>query len=93
MTTRPIAKRLALAFAFTALLVPTPSGLAQKKEKKQKSKEPPTAEDLMVVDGLPGSPLDPSSSLTGTTSRMALDATRGADETVPDGSIPLTRKK
>lgn len=34
------------------------------------------AEDLFVVDGLPGSPLDPSSSLAGTTSRMALDATR-----------------
>ena len=37
------------------------------------------AEDLFVVDGLPGSPLDPSSSLAGTTSRMALDATRGPD--------------
>ncbi|MGI9648990.1 MAG: UbiD family decarboxylase [Acidimicrobiia bacterium] len=37
------------------------------------------ADDLFVVDGLPGSPLDPSSSLTGTTSRMALDATRGPD--------------
>jgi UbiD family decarboxylase len=37
------------------------------------------AEDLFIVDGLPGSPLDPSSSLTGTTSRMALDATRGPD--------------
>jgi UbiD family decarboxylase len=35
------------------------------------------AEDLFVVDGLPGSALDPSSSSTGTTSRMALDATRG----------------
>lgn len=34
-------------------------------------------EDLFVVDGLPGSPLDPSSSLAGTTSRMGLDATRG----------------
>lgn len=34
-------------------------------------------EDLFVVDGLPGSPLDPSSSLEGTTSRMGLDATRG----------------
>ena len=36
------------------------------------------ASDLFVVDGLPGSPLDPSSSLSGTTSRLALDATRGA---------------
>lgn len=35
------------------------------------------AADLFVVDGLPGSPLDPSSSITGTTSRMAIDATRG----------------
>lgn len=35
--------------------------------------------DLMVVDGLPGSPLDPSSSLQGTTSRMGIDATRGSD--------------
>lgn len=37
------------------------------------------AEDLFVVEGLPGSPLDPSSSLEGTTSRLALDATRGPD--------------
>ena len=37
------------------------------------------AEDLFVVDGLPGSPLDPSSSVEGTTSRLALDATRGPD--------------
>ncbi len=37
------------------------------------------AEDLFVVGGLPGSPLDPSSSLEGTTSRLALDATRGPD--------------
>lgn len=35
------------------------------------------AEDLFVVDGLPGSPLDPSSSPEGTASRLALDATRG----------------
>lgn len=35
--------------------------------------------DVFVVDGLPGSPLDPSSTTDGTTSRMALDATRGAD--------------
>jgi 2,5-furandicarboxylate decarboxylase 1 len=34
------------------------------------------ARDLFLVDGLPGSPLDPSSSLEGTTSRLALDATR-----------------
>jgi 2,5-furandicarboxylate decarboxylase 1 len=37
------------------------------------------AADLFIVDGLPGSPLDPSSSLAGTTSRMGLDATRGPD--------------
>ncbi|MDE2370220.1 MAG: UbiD family decarboxylase [Burkholderiales bacterium] len=35
--------------------------------------------DLLLVDGLPGSPLDPSSSVHGTTSRMGLDATRGPD--------------
>jgi len=35
------------------------------------------AEDLFVVDGLPGSPLDPSSSASGTASRLAIDATRG----------------
>ncbi|MFD4631787.1 UbiD family decarboxylase [Streptomyces sp. NPDC058284] len=35
--------------------------------------------DVFLVDGLPGSPLDPSSTADGTTSRMALDATRGAD--------------
>lgn len=34
--------------------------------------------DLLVVDGLPGSPLDPSASMEGTTSRMGLDATRSA---------------
>jgi 4-hydroxy-3-polyprenylbenzoate decarboxylase len=33
--------------------------------------------DLLVVDGLPGSALDPSASASGTTSRMGLDATRG----------------
>lgn len=33
--------------------------------------------DLLVVDGLPGSALDPSASGAGTTSRMGLDATRG----------------
>ena len=37
------------------------------------------ARDLFMIDGLPGSPLDPSSSLAGTTSRLALDATRSAD--------------
>ncbi|MDE2452332.1 MAG: UbiD family decarboxylase [Burkholderiales bacterium] len=35
--------------------------------------------DVLMIDGLPGSPLDPSSSLNGTTSRMGLDATRGPD--------------
>ena len=35
------------------------------------------ASDLFVVDGLPGSPLDPSSTPDGSTSRLALDATRG----------------
>ncbi|MGV9880086.1 UbiD family decarboxylase [Streptomyces sp. NPDC003006] len=35
--------------------------------------------DVFVVDGLPGSPLDPSSTPDGTTSRMAVDATRGPD--------------
>ncbi|TFZ01301.1 UbiD family decarboxylase [Ramlibacter rhizophilus] len=33
--------------------------------------------DLLVIDGLPGSALDPSASGQGTTSRMGLDATRG----------------
>jgi 2,5-furandicarboxylate decarboxylase 1 len=33
--------------------------------------------DLLVVDGLPGSALDPSASGAGMTSRMGLDATRG----------------
>lgn len=35
------------------------------------------ADDVVILDGLPGSALDPSSSAAGTTSRMALDATRG----------------
>lgn len=35
--------------------------------------------DLFHVDGLPGSPLDPSSSVGGSTSRLGLDATRGPD--------------
>ena len=34
-------------------------------------------QDLFMVDGLPGSPLDPSSSADGTTSRLGIDATRG----------------
>lgn len=34
--------------------------------------------DLMVIDGLPGSALDPSASGAGTTSRMGMDATRGS---------------
>ena len=34
--------------------------------------------DLMVIAGLPGSALDPSASGEGTTSRMGMDATRGA---------------
>jgi len=33
--------------------------------------------DVVIVDGLPGSALDPSASGIGTTSRMGLDATRG----------------
>jgi 2,5-furandicarboxylate decarboxylase 1 len=33
--------------------------------------------DILTVDGLPGSALDPSASGIGTTSRMGLDATRG----------------
>jgi len=33
--------------------------------------------DVLVIDGLPGSALDPSASGQGTTSRMGLDATRG----------------
>ncbi|GAB2668530.1 UbiD family decarboxylase [Nocardia goodfellowii] len=33
--------------------------------------------DILTVDGLPGSPLDPSSTSDGTTSRLGLDATRG----------------
>ncbi len=34
--------------------------------------------DMFMVDGLPGSPLDPSSSVNGTTSRLGLDATRSS---------------
>jgi len=36
-------------------------------------------EDIFIIDGLPGSPLDPSSSAAGTTSRMGIDATRGSN--------------
>ena len=36
-------------------------------------------EDIFIIDGLPGSPLDPSSSASGTTSRMGIDATRGSN--------------
>jgi 2,5-furandicarboxylate decarboxylase 1 len=35
------------------------------------------ARDTLIIDGLPGSALDPSASGAGTTSRMGLDATRG----------------
>jgi 4-hydroxy-3-polyprenylbenzoate decarboxylase len=35
--------------------------------------------DVLVIDGLPGSALDPSASGIGTTSRMGVDATRGPD--------------
>ena len=35
--------------------------------------------DMIVIDGLPGSALDPSADKLGTTSRLALDATRGQD--------------
>jgi 4-hydroxy-3-polyprenylbenzoate decarboxylase len=35
--------------------------------------------DVVIVDGLPGNALDPSASSVGTTSRMGLDATRGAN--------------
>lgn len=35
--------------------------------------------DVVMIDGLPGSALDPSASGVGTTSRMGLDATRGPD--------------
>lgn len=35
--------------------------------------------DVVIIDGLPGSALDPSASGIGTTSRMGLDATRGPD--------------
>ncbi|GAA2924558.1 hypothetical protein GCM10010446_05930 [Streptomyces enissocaesilis] len=38
-----------------------------------------TGRDVFMADGLPGSPLDPSSTADGTTSRMAPDATGGPD--------------
>ena len=34
--------------------------------------------DVLIIEGLPGNALDPSASSAGTTSRMGLDATRGA---------------
>ena len=48
--------------------------------------------DLLLVDGLPGSALDPSATGEGTTSRMGMDATRGAQfsglrATVSEASI------
>lgn len=43
------------------------------------------ASDVLIIDGLPGSPLDPSSSAAGTTSRMGIDATRRA----PFEGIPI----
>ncbi len=48
------------------------------------------AKDLFVIDGLPGSPLDPSSTLDGSTSRLGLDATRGPD--FDSVRIALSRK-
>ena len=36
-------------------------------------------QDMIVISGLPGSALDPSADKLGTTSRLALDATRGQD--------------
>lgn len=45
--------------------------------------------DVFVIDGLPGSPLDPSSSAEGTTSRMGIDATRRQPF---DGSSIVTSK-
>ena len=36
-------------------------------------------DDMIVISGLPGSALDPSADKLGTTSRLALDATRGPD--------------
>ena len=53
--------------------------------------------DSFVVDGLPGSPLDPSSSLDGTTSRLALDATRSPHfeairHELADGAVQAARE-
>lgn len=53
--------------------------------------------DVFVVDGLPGSALDPSSTADGTTSRMGLDATRGPDFdgariTISDTSLRTARR-
>lgn len=52
--------------------------------------------DVVVIDGLPGSALDPSASGIGTTSRMGLDATRGPEfegvrATVSDAAIARAR--
>jgi 4-hydroxy-3-polyprenylbenzoate decarboxylase len=50
--------------------------------------------DVLIVDGLPGSALDPSASASGTTSRMGLDATRGAEfEGVRATLSPLARER
>jgi 2,5-furandicarboxylate decarboxylase 1 len=43
-------------------------------------------DDVFIVDGLPGSPLDPSSSVDGRTGRIAIDATRG-----PGFEAPVVR--
>lgn len=55
------------------------------------------ADDLFVINGLPGSALDPSSSSMGTTSRMGLDATRGPQFEgsrikLSDSSMELARR-
>jgi 4-hydroxy-3-polyprenylbenzoate decarboxylase len=53
--------------------------------------------DVLVIDGLPGSALDPSSSAAGTTSRMGLDATRkagfdGIKATISDAAAARARQ-
>ena len=53
--------------------------------------------DVLVIDGLPGSALDPSSSSAGTTSRMGLDATRkagfeGIKATISDAAAARARQ-
>ncbi len=52
--------------------------------------------DVLMVEGLPGSALDPSASGVGTTSRMGLDATRGHDfdgikATISDAAMQRAR--